>query len=82
MSCLTRVRGWTSNLVINKIREYKSIDWNIKFTHTLGEGNNGANALAKMGSSSSSPMILWDNCPPQLHSHLLADALGVFFLRL
>lgn len=43
------------------------------------EGNNSVDLLAKMGSSSTTPLVKWNTCPHQLNSPLLTDALGVSF---
>jgi len=56
--------------------------WIVHFQHTLRQGNECADWLAKHGASSSDALKSWIFCPPQLHHYLLDDALGVAHLRL
>lgn len=57
-------------------------DWNVKLQHNHREGNECADWMAKKGATGASPLLIWDQCPHQLDSFLLADALGIARLRL
>lgn len=50
----------------------------IEFKHTLQEGNQVADYLAKDGGAQGDdPLVILDICPLSLKPKLLADALGV-----
>ncbi|MCI77477.1 ribonuclease H [Trifolium medium] len=55
-------------------------DWTVVVDHTLREGNACADLLAKMGANSVTPLVKFE-VPPELSNLLLADALGVAFVR-
>lgn len=57
-------------------------EWNVKLQHNLREGNECADWMAKTGATGDSPLVIWEQCPHQLDSTLLADALGLVRLRL
>lgn len=67
--------------LINSIKRLTTRDWTLVFTHTLRKGNECADWFAKTGASSDVDFLLWDFCPQQLHSVMLADAIGVHRLR-
>jgi len=67
--------------VINKIKD-KAQDWEITFFHTLCQGNICVDSLAKMGSSSTDALTIWNDCPEQISSLLLDDSLRVTYIRL
>jgi hypothetical protein len=68
--------------LISQIVQLQHRDWIVHFHHTLRQGNEGADWLAKHVASSSDALKSWIFCPPQLHRFLLDDALGVARLRL
>ncbi|PNX81354.1 ribonuclease H, partial [Trifolium pratense] len=49
----------------------------IAFHHTLREGNECADWLAKKGATSDVSLKIWHSYPPQLSNVLIADASGV-----
>lgn len=51
------------------------------FKHILREGNEFADWMAKIGASLDHDLQVWEDCPPQLQSVILADVLGVVRLR-
>jgi len=67
--------------LISQIVQLQHRDWIVNFHHTLRQGNECADWLAKHGTSSSDALKSWIVCPPQLHHSLLDDALGVARLR-
>ncbi|CAJ2671539.1 unnamed protein product [Trifolium pratense] len=67
--------------LIKKIRQFQNMDWTIAFHHTLREGNECADWLAKKGATSDVSLKIWHSCPPQLSNVLIADASGVARLR-
>ena len=69
--------------LISQIVQLQHREWIVNFHHTLRQGNEYADWLARHGASSSDALKSWIFCPPQLHHHfLLDDALGVACLRL
>ena len=68
--------------LISQIVQLQHRDWIVNFHHTLRQGNECADWLAKHGASSSDAFKTWIVCPPQLHHSLLDDALGVARMRL
>lgn len=68
--------------MINQIVQLQHRDWIVHFQHTLRQGNECADWLAKHGASSSNALKSWIFCPPHLYHSLLDDALGVTRLRL
>lgn len=83
--------SWISNGVphthphrslVSRIQSYKNLPWQLTFRHTLREANGYVDWLAKHGALSIDTLCLWDSCPIQLASNLLADAIGVVSLRL
>jgi len=69
-----------SNL-ISLIKKLLSQDWIVDLCHTLREGNSVADCLAKLSAKSYEKLMLLDTAPPGLSSMLLADALGISFVR-
>ena len=68
--------------LISQIVQLQHRDCIVNFHHTLRQGNECADCLAKHGASSSDALKSWSFCPPQLHHSLLDDAIGVARLRL
>ncbi|PNX71208.1 ribonuclease H [Trifolium pratense] len=66
---------------IISIRQLLDRDWNVVVDHTLREGNACADNLAKMGAISVCPLVKFEVLPAELSSLLLADAMGVAFVR-
>ena len=68
--------------MISQIVQLQHRNWVVNFHHTLRQGNECADWLAKHDPSSSVALKSWIFCPLQLHHSLLNDALGVARLRL
>lgn len=68
--------------LIEHIRSFISRPWKIIFQHTLREGNACADWLAKIGANSNDGLTIWPECPPQLTTMVLANAMGVLRIRL
>lgn len=58
-----------------------SKDWEVHLNHTLREGNQCVDYLAKMGARGISSLVLLEKAPTGMDSMLLADAMGVVFVR-
>ncbi|KAK7260660.1 hypothetical protein RIF29_26901 [Crotalaria pallida] len=67
---------------IASIRDLLSRDWSVVLRHTLREGNQCADILAKKGSAMNSGLTVFDVPSPDLMLALLADYLGIMFPRL
>lgn len=67
--------------ILFSIKDRLALDWNVQVVHTLREGNNCADALAKMGACSGSNILVWEHPPRSVEHLLLMDALGVPALR-
>lgn len=67
--------------LVDHIRNFSTFSWKLSFKHTFREGNVCADWLAKHGASSDQALHIWNSCPPQLSSVLLADAMGVPRIR-
>jgi len=57
------------------------IAWNISLHHTLREGNQCADFLAKLGANSDALFEVHHAPPTDLLPLLRADAIGTFFVR-
>lgn len=68
-------------LMIKGIQNLRSLQWSLTLQHTLREGNECADWLAKTGASMDDDLKIWEVCPPQLSYVILAYALGVIRLR-
>lgn len=68
-------------LLINHICRYISLDWRLVFNHTLSEGNECADCLAKARASSDQALRIWPQCHLVLNYVMLANALGFVKLR-
>nr|ABN09101.1 Ribonuclease H [Medicago truncatula] len=68
-------------IVLGRIRTLMSRDWSLLFNHTLREGNECADWLAKYDAQSDVSLKLWVSPPPQFAHVLLADASCVLRLR-
>lgn len=60
---------------------YLHKNWRVTIQHTLREGNQCADFLAKMGSRFEDKWCCIDVPPVDLHPLLLADAMGVVYTR-
>lgn len=67
--------------IVESIRAYKAVNWNLSFTHSLREGNMCADWLTKFGSSMDTSLRIWHQCPHEISTTLLADAMGMERLR-
>lgn len=75
----------THHPLANEISVIKNVldrDWNCKVFHTLREGNQCADFLAKKGVDSVDNLSVFYQSPQELNLLLLADASGVSFTRL
>lgn len=63
--------------LVDYIRRLVCRLWVIRFNHILREGNECVDSLVKNGSFSDLSFVVWELCPPQFYSIILADALGV-----
>jgi len=64
------------------IRKLSSLPWVVSFNHTLREGNECVDWLAKFGAKNVDSLKMWMSPPPQLNITLLADTYGVFRKRI
>ncbi|KAJ1434076.1 Ribonuclease H-like superfamily [Sesbania bispinosa] len=69
------------NLLSVRVRALLDRDWNVEVVHTLREGNQAADFLAKKGTLELSSFILLHDPPVELRDTLLADSLGTSFVR-
>lgn len=53
----------------------------VSLRHTLCEGNAATDFLARKGALSDSSLVILNETPPDMASVLLADAMGVEFIR-
>ncbi|GAU24906.1 hypothetical protein TSUD_116310 [Trifolium subterraneum] len=63
--------------LIQQIRHLHQWDCNVSFQHTLREGNERVDWLAKTGASSNDTLKILNSCPPRLSLALLVDVVGV-----
>jgi len=61
------------------IRKYIAKDWTFQLCHTLKEGNMCADFLAKLGTRSSSDLLIVLNPPTELRLLLTADNMSVVY---
>ncbi|XP_024636578.1 uncharacterized protein [Medicago truncatula] len=66
---------------IMAIKQLLRRDWVVSLRHTLCEGNAAADFLAKKGALSDSCLVILNEAPPDIASILLADTIGVEFVR-
>lgn len=50
--------------IVDYIRSFKNYNWRLSFVHTLQEGNNNMDWLAKFGANMDYGLRLWNLCPP------------------
>ncbi|KAJ1385496.1 Ribonuclease H domain [Sesbania bispinosa] len=86
MLALKLIKNTTSLLhqyapIIVDIKHWMAQDWSLSIVHILREGNQCANHLAKLGSSSNSRLQVLQLAPPSLLPMLLADSCGTLFPR-
>ncbi|KAJ1408150.1 Ribonuclease H domain [Sesbania bispinosa] len=67
--------------IICEVRALLDRGWNVEVVHTLREGNQAADFLAKKGTLELSSFILLHDPPVELRDTLLADSLGTSFVR-
>jgi len=68
--------------LISLIKKLLSQDWIVDFViYTLRDGNSAVDCLVKLGATSSEKLMFLGTIPPYLSSMLLADALGISFVR-
>jgi hypothetical protein len=67
-------------VLIQDIKE-QLFQGNTTICHTLREGNNCADFLAKLGTSSDSDLMIHASPPKGLSDILRSDVVGTFFLR-
>jgi len=56
-------------------------DWTFQLRHTLKEGNMCADFLVKLGTRSTSDLLIVLNPPAELRLLLMADSMGVAYHR-
>ncbi|KAJ1409532.1 Ribonuclease H domain [Sesbania bispinosa] len=84
---LSLILGDVSNFhqhagVVKEIRKLISQDWNVTMAHTLREGNQCADYLAKFGNAHSEALCVIQEPMEDLQPLISADALGSVFVRL
>ncbi|KAJ1422497.1 ribonuclease H [Sesbania bispinosa] len=57
------------------------MDWEVEIHHILREGNACADLLAKQGAKVNHHLQVLNLPPPELSSALIADAVGIRFIR-
>ena len=67
--------------IIKDIRRFLAFNWTYYVHHVYREGNQVADFLAKLGTSSVGGEQLWDRPPGGLEPILLTNAVGVLHLR-
>ncbi|KAF7824839.1 ribonuclease H [Senna tora] len=67
--------------LIGEIRELLERNWEARLIHTLREGNQCADYLAKLGSRSNNGCYIWNSPLPALYVQLSRDAVGVMYSR-
>jgi hypothetical protein len=68
--------------IIDLIKRFIDYPWLLSFHHSLREDNSCADWLAKYGASLDGNSTFWNQCPAPLSTSLLADFMGIVFLRL
>lgn len=67
--------------IIQDIRELMNLPWWVELKHTLREGNQCADQLAKRGAYSGEKLQIFTSPPSDLSASLGGDAAGVSFPR-
>jgi len=67
-------------VLIQDIKDFL-LQSNITVSHTLREGNQSADFMAKLGASSDVGLLLHEAPPTGLITLLRSDVVGIFFLR-
>ncbi|CAJ2664280.1 unnamed protein product [Trifolium pratense] len=73
------VVGWR---LVQQIRRFLELDWEIKICHSYREANKCADALANIGCQQESTLMIYEHCLAQLSSLLLADVMEIATPRL
>jgi len=68
--------------LLSFIRKLSSLPLTVSFNHTLREGNECADWLAKFGAMNVDSLKIWMSPPPQLNISLFADASRIFIQRI
>jgi hypothetical protein len=68
--------------LVQKIRQMLALDWEVVVHHSYRESNKCADALANIGSKLGYGSVVYDRCPTQLSSLLLADMMEISIPRL
>jgi hypothetical protein len=66
-----------SRSLVQKIRRLLQMAWEVKVQHSYRETNTCADALANIGCSMGSTLMIYESCPTQLRHLLVADQMGV-----
>lgn len=67
--------------VIATIKRMLCREWECELHHTLREGNFATDYLIKMRSRNATSLSVFHEAPPNMTSILLADAMGVSFIK-
>lgn len=67
--------------IIQDIKDQMILPWRIDLRHTLREGNQSADHLAKLGANNVEQLQIFEKPPLDLCSHLDGDAAGISFPR-
>lgn len=67
--------------IIQDIKDQMILPWRIDLRHTLREGNQSADHLAKLGANTVEQLQIFEKPPLDLCSHLDGDAAGISFPR-
>lgn len=67
--------------ILQDIRDLMKLPWSVELVHTLREGNQCADLLAKKGAASEAGLQIFNTPPPDLKVSLIGDATGVSFPR-
>jgi ribonuclease HI len=84
-SALKLIKEWVPTThpyapIIDLIKRFIDYPWFLSFHHSLREDNSCADWLAKYGTSLDNS-TLWNQCSAPLSTSLLADFMGITFLR-
>jgi hypothetical protein len=66
---------------IEIIRQFLAKDWTVRLYHAFREGNMSAEVLTKLGTRTTSNLVILNNPPIELQLVLLADVMRVSYSR-
>jgi len=66
-----------SRSLVQKIRRLLQMAWEVKVQHSYRDANTCADALANIGCSMGSTLMIYKSCSTQLRHLLVADQMGV-----